>query len=306
MAQRSAAPFSSGDPFVSLVGDRVVIDAVAVGNAASLKTNLVSLGMRNAVSYGRIVSGQLPVASLPAAARLANLRFARPAAAITNVGSVTSQGDTAMRANLARATFGVDGSGVTVGVLSDSFNCLGGAAADITSGDLSPVNGCPGACELHGVTDEGRAMLQIVHDVAPGSSLAFATAFNGEASFATNIQSLAAAGAKVIVDDVIYLAEPFFQDGIIAQAVNNVVAGGAAYFSSAGNQARKSYQSVFRAGPVFAPGSIPLRSRCAAVRRRHRTQLRSRRRHRCLPEDHSCRLAQDSPCRFSGTRQHSP
>jgi subtilisin family serine protease len=218
---------------------------------------LVSLGMRNAVSYGRIVSGQLPVASLPAAAQLANLRFARPAAAITNVGSVTSQGDSAMRANLARASFGVNGSGVTVGVLSDSFNCLGGAATDITTGDLSPVTVIQEHASCSGVTDEGRALLQVVHDVAPGSGLAFASAFNGLAAFATNIQSLAAAGAKVIVDDVVYPAEPMFQDGAIAQAVNNVVAGGAAYFSSAGNYARNSYQSVFKAGSVFAQGAIP-------------------------------------------------
>jgi hypothetical protein len=78
-------------------------------------------------------------------------------------------------------------------------------------------------------------MLQIVHDLAPGASLLFANADNGIASFAQNIQTLAALGAKVIVDDVIYLSEPMFQDGIIAQAVDSVVAAGVAYFSSAGS-----------------------------------------------------------------------
>ena len=100
-------------------------------------------------------------------------------------------------------------------------------------------------------------MLQIVHDVAPGANLAFASALNGMASYATNIQSLAAAGAKVLVDDVLYLAEPMFQDGIVAQAVNQVVGGGAAFFSAAGNQARLSYQSTFRAGTVFGDGAFP-------------------------------------------------
>jgi subtilisin family serine protease len=136
---------------------------------------------------------------------------------------------------------------VKVGVLSDSYNCLGGASADVGSGDLpagvtvvQEMSGCGSG------TDEGRAMLQIVHDVAPGASLSFASAFNGMASFAANIVKLKNAGAKVIVDDVIYFAEPMFQDGIIAQAVDNVVADGAAYFSSAGNSARSAYQSAFR------------------------------------------------------------
>jgi hypothetical protein len=183
------------------------------------------------------------------------LRFARPAVAITNAGSVTSQGDAAQRSNVARAT-GVTGSGVTVGVLSDSFNCLGGAAMDVASLDLPPVTVLQEGPDCSFRTDEGRAMLQIVHDVAPGASLAFATAFGGQANFANNIVALKNSGAKVIVDDVIYPAEPMFQDGIIAQAVDSVVTGGVSYFSSAGNNGRNAYSSGFRPGPVFAPGAL--------------------------------------------------
>ncbi len=89
--------------------------------------------------------------------------------------------------------------------------------------------------------DEGRAMLQIVHDLAPHASLAFATAFKGEESFAQNIERLArpvaagGAGAKVIVDDVGYFEEPFFQDGPVAAAINKVTAEGVTYLTSAGN-----------------------------------------------------------------------
>ena len=257
LAQRSAASFSSSDPLLTLVNDRVVIDAVASGDVNVLKSDLVSLGMQQPVSFGRIVSGQLPISAIPRAAGLASLRFAQSAAAMTHVGSVTSQGDHAMRSDIARKTFGVNGSGINVGALSDSFNCLGGAAADASSGDLPSVTVIQEISICTGATDEGRAILQIVHDVAPGASLSFASAFNGQASFATNILALAASGAKVIVDDVIYLAEPMFQDGIVAQAVDSVVAGGVAYFSSAGNQARQSYQSVFRAGDFFADGAFP-------------------------------------------------
>jgi len=260
LAQRSAVPFSSGDPLVTLADNRVVVDAVASEDVNALKADLESLGMQHAVAFGRIVSGQLPVSAIPAAARLTGLRFARSAVAITNAGAVTSQGDVAMRSDIARANLGVNGAGVTVGVLSDSFNCLGGASSDVTNGDLSPVTVIQEISSCTGPSagdDEGRAMLQIVHDVAPGANLAFASALNGIASYATNIQSLAAAGAKVLVDDVLYIAEPMFQDGTIAQVVNQVVGGGVAFFSAAGNQGRFSYQSAFRPGPVFADGAFP-------------------------------------------------
>ena len=97
--------------------------------------------------------------------------------------------------------------------------------------------------------DEGRAMLQIVHAVAPGASLAFYTAEDSEADFATGIGALAAAGATVIADDVAYFDEPFFQDGIVAQAVDAVEAKGVAYFSAAGNDGTLSYENT---APSFA------------------------------------------------------
>src|SRR5262245_26547232 len=88
-------------------------------------------------------------------------------------------------------------------------------------------------------------MLEIIHDVDPGAQLFFATAFNGITSFAQNIRNLRAAGCDIIVDDVFYFVETPFQDGqpaptntnggAVIQAVNDVVASGAMYFSSAGN-----------------------------------------------------------------------
>ncbi len=97
---------------------------------------------------------------------------------------------------------------------------------------------CPG-------TDEGRAMLQIVHDVAPGASLAFNTAFLGTANFAQGIVNLANSGSKVIVDDVIYFAEPMFQDGIIAQAVDTVKGNGVAYFPPPAINLEKVMKTIF-------------------------------------------------------------
>ena len=178
-------------------------------------------------------------------------------------GAVVSQGDTAMKSHLARVTYGVNGAGVKVGVLSDSYNNLGGAAVGVTNGEL-PGPGNPNgfttpvsvlADLASGGSDEGRAMIEIVHDVAPGATKAFATAFvGGQAGFANNIIALKDATCQVIVDDVFYFAEPFFQNGFIAQAVNTVKAAGVAYFSLAGNHARAAYANSFRAGSFTFPG----------------------------------------------------
>ncbi len=162
----------------------------------------------------------------------AKIARANASAAIAAVGSVTSEGDTAHRAREARNFFGVNGAGIKIGVLSDSVDFLENSQ---DSGDLpDDVTVLPGqAGEGSG---EGTAMLEIIHDLAPGADLFFATAFNGQASFADNIRALREAGCDIIVDDVFYFAEAPFQDDIIAQAVNDVTADGALYFSSAGNQ----------------------------------------------------------------------
>jgi hypothetical protein len=166
------------------------------------------------------------------AAQVASVKTA--ATAMTNRINV-SQGDNAHRAGLARASLSVDGTGAKICVLSDSVDHLATVQA---SGDLpASIDILEGQSGLGlDSTGEGTAMLEIVHDLAPGAQLGFATAWLGEASFAQNILDLRfVAGCDVIVDDVIYLAEPVFQDGIVAQAVETVVADGAVYFSSAGN-----------------------------------------------------------------------
>jgi Subtilase family len=140
----------------------------------------------------------------------------------------------------------VNGAGIRVGVLSDSFDDLGGAAADEADGALPPASDIEVLKDLpSGGTDEGRAMMQIIHDVAPGASLAFYTADEGERSFANGILALAAAGCKVIVDDVGYFDEPFFQNGVIAQAIQTVEAEGVTYVTAAGNDASNAYQAAW-------------------------------------------------------------
>jgi hypothetical protein len=227
----------------------IAIEAVASnGNGQGLLKALQRLGLREGQAYKGMIFGYIPIDRLGELANLPELVYARPyEKPITNTGSVTSQGDKSLRADIARANYGVTGDGSKVGVLSDSYNYLGGAAAGIASGDL-PAAGVQ-VLEDYSIdnpSDEGRAMAEIIHDVAPGAAIAFNTAFTGQVGFANGIKALAAAGCNIIVDDVIYFFEPFFMDGIIAQAVDEVVNNNqVTYFSSAGNEARSSYQAGF-------------------------------------------------------------
>jgi hypothetical protein len=94
--------------------------------------------------------------------------------------------------------------------------------------------------------DEGRAMLQIIHDVAPGAQEYFRTGDTSEADFANGIVALQATyGCNVECDDIGYYDEPAFSDGILAQAIDKASAGGAVYFSSAGNDGNSGYQATF-------------------------------------------------------------
>jgi hypothetical protein len=240
-------PFQPPIPMVRVVEGRVVVDAVAIDDGGTLRSALEALGLQHAASYGKMVSGQLPLAAVPQLEALGELKFIQPSYMAAGVGLVTSQGDTALRAAASRTEFGVDGTGVTIGTLSDSYDCLGGATGDVTNGDLpsgivvlEEEPGCSSG------TDEGRGMMQIIADIAPGAAQAFHTGFNGQADMATGINDLAnTANCDIICDDVFYFAEPFFQDGVIAQAVDNVVSQGIPYFALAGNHGRKSYESDF-------------------------------------------------------------
>ena len=193
------------------------------------------------------------VAGLPGVTGVSSLVWAH-----TNVGALTSQGYVAHRAKQMVELAGINGAGVNVGVLSDSASAAEVATLK-ASGDLPPTAYVLAGQEGSG-SDEGTAMMEIVYDMAPGSNQIFATAFNGEASFADNIIALQAAGCKVIVDDVTYFAEPVFQDGVIAQAVNQVTAAGSIYFSSAANSGSKrmgtsgTWEGDFKdGGPVNGP-----------------------------------------------------
>ena len=170
---------------------------------------------------------------------------------VLQAGSRTSQGDVAHQANTARTTHGVDGTGIGIGVLSNGVRSL---AARQATGDL-PARVTVLAGQEGREGDEGTAMLEIVHDLAPGAELYFATAFGGMASFAENIEALCEAGADVIVDDVYYFVEGPFQDDIVAQGVNAAVDDGCFYFSAGGNAGNKNDGTAGVWEGDFAAGS---------------------------------------------------
>jgi len=277
----------------------VAIDAVTRGDPQRLREALVALGLEHPAVFRNDVGGWLPVRAIDAAAARAEVASVRASLSRARA-PVATQGDFAQdSASLRSLEPSLNGSGVTVGVLSVSYDCysvyaanqgqiVGGvpdpppsgttgyafngftadAATDVSTGALpagvtvleEAGGGGSGCITQFGYpyqlpfTDEGRAMLQIVHAVAPSAGLAFYTADNSEADFANGIQALANAGAKVVTDDVGYFDEPFFQDGILAQAIDTVATQGVAYFSAAGNDGNLAYDNT---SPKFNAGSGP-------------------------------------------------
>ncbi|MBK6727464.1 MAG: S8 family serine peptidase [Xanthomonadales bacterium] len=164
-------------------------------------------------------------------------------------GVVGNQAEQALEVEAVRRVFPVaDGGGLRIGTLSDSANRIGGGVATSQgSGDLPAGGRVSVVADMVGgsPTDEGRAMMELIHDIAPGTTqLAFATATGGQANFAANIATLGAT-MDIINDDYVYFAEPYYQDGVVAQAVNTFVSNGGLYFALNHNYANLSYEGVF-------------------------------------------------------------
>lgn len=276
---QNRSAFKSRNPALTVRNGEVAIEGVA-NDPAALRRTLAAIGATNIHGGGILFSARVPVDSLDRLGKDPALRSADAVLARTQALShpVISQGVGSLFGLDGRDHPEIDGRGVRIGVLSDSFGCqpppfdpgapTSTVAADKANDEL-PSDVIVAADSCPGNADEGRAMLQLAHDVAPGATGAFHTAFEGSFDFACGIMELGGidtAGARnacgafgvpyspltggdvsnVIVDDVIYFAEPMFMPGAIAQAADTVSAAGIPYFSSAGNQARDSYESPYR------------------------------------------------------------
>ena len=177
----------------------------------------------------------------------------RATAPTAQSGNVADEADLTHGALAARTAFAVDGAGVKIGVLSDGID---GYAAHVP--DAGPVTVLANQA---GAGSEGLAMIELIHDLAPGAGLWFATADGGQAAMAQNILDLQSAGCTIIVDDVTYLSEPAFQDGPISRAISSVRAAGVLFFSSAGNDGNKqdgtssTWEGDFFPGQAYNLGS---------------------------------------------------
>lgn len=163
-------------------------------------------------------------------------------------GSVNTVGGNILKSNAVR-NLGLTGKGVRVGILSDgASNWKQSSASGDLPEELTIYGTCskgiddPQNCRLAGTCNEGTAMAEIVHDLAPDAEIAVA-AVSTSLEFIQRLDQLANDfRANIIVDDLGFFGEPFFEDGDIALAITALPAR-ILYISSAGNSANIHYSA---------------------------------------------------------------
>ncbi len=283
VVQNDGAP----SPFFEIQGEKIFIDVIVkTGEYAYVKGKLTAGAgpwfMTNLLgedASSLIITGLFPINRLVALNTDPDLSprivYVRPYYRAFNnsvllpTGKI-AQGDTSVLAHLVRQGYDLSGDGIKIGVISNSFNTSAVSTSPVVNSDASQDIGnldLPGPGNPNNTTpvtvlkespfvrsDEGRAMLQIIHDIAPKAQLYFRTGVETANDFAAGIRELKAAGCDIITEDLTYITEPFLKDGVVAAAVQEVTSAGATYISSAGNFANKSFESPFN--PMTAPGGL--------------------------------------------------
>ena len=260
-ADRSAEEIAATVPGLRLRDGLPVVAIRLASLTPQLLTALRARGLEvdsHSYEYARAY-GRLDPADLESIASLPEVITIRPMPRAGSRGDITSnQADVTMNSDDVRAVFGYDGTDVEVGLLSNSFNDSGGGTASGTgcarsvtgtssqtsgdlpngAGDVVLLDDCTAGspfCDF--LTDEGRALGELMFDITPSVTFSFHSAFNSPPDFAGGIGELRSCGADLIVDDVFWTGQAFFQDDVIAQAAQDAVDAGVPYFSAAGNDA---------------------------------------------------------------------
>ena len=195
-----------------------------------------------------LVRAVVPYDKLDAVAGLGWVTALRPSLRpATDVGPVTSEGVALHKADLAQAA-GITGLGQKVGAISDDVDSL---ADSIAQGELPADVQVVKQASYDG--DEGTAMLEIVHDLAPDAKLAFASTGETLSDYLAAFHDLAAAGATLITEDIALDDEPAFQQGIGAATAESLAQHGIWVSSSAGNLGARHAPRVAAVGTGAGP-----------------------------------------------------
>src|SRR3989337_1884414 len=226
---QSVYPTSISDPLVKVdksgnIQTYIYMENMDQENISKLESMNVKIEIVN--SKYNLIQAWVPFDEVE---EVASLNFVKkitpPSYGILRTGSVNSEGDGVMGSDDVRRELGFDGTGVRVGVISDGVDSIESSNA---TGDLPDRDNI--IIGNQGKGDEGTALLEIIHDIAPGSELAFSSAFSPSVRLFTSAEFINAIGflandanVDIIVDDFGFLDEPYFQDGMVAQAVKDAI-----------------------------------------------------------------------------------
>lgn len=162
-----------------------------------------------------------PGRSIGTAAPRSVERAPRAKAQLSAGAAIDTNGVSIMHAGQFVSQTGVGGAGVTVGVQSTGVASL---AMIQQRGELPSVQVfMPSGESTPNLADEGTALLEEVHAVAPQAALAFCGP-NTFAEYISCLQQLVGAGAMVLIDDVVFLSPDLMAlDNADSQAVDSLL-----------------------------------------------------------------------------------